>query len=292
MNRRSFLTTLPGAAGVSLLVVPRFRIGSLLFQDEDAQICAKKFELAASQNLRTRPINEVIVEIGKSFLNTEYIAHSLEVPGEERLVINMRALDCVLFCENSLALARCIKKGTTTFDAYKAEIQYIRYRGGIIDRYPSRLHYFSDYIYDNEKKRVLKNVTGLIGGVPYSKTINFMSAHPESYPQLKEFPEFVEIIQRQEAEISKRRMHHIPKDEIEKVGSKIISGDIIAITSDIVGIDIVHTGIALWQDDKLHLMHAPNVGHKVLVTEKTLAEYLAGNPKQIGIMVARALEPM
>jgi len=291
MNRRLFLVTFPLAAGAPL-VLPRSRIDGLLFQDEDALICAEKFDLAASQNLRARPINEVMVEIGKSFLNTEYVAHSLEVPGEERLVINLRALDCVLFCENCLAFARCIKKNTTSFDAYKAEIQYIRYRGGIIDRYPSRLHYFSDHIHDNEKKGVLKNITKSIGGVLYRKTINFMSTHPESYPQLKEHPEFVGTIQRQEAEISRRKLHHIPKDHIENAGSKIMSGDIIAITSDIIGIDIVHTGIALWQDEKLRLMHAPNIGHKVLITEKTLAEYLAGNPKQIGIMVARALEPV
>jgi hypothetical protein len=45
------------------------------------------------------------------------------------------------------------------------------------------------------------------------------------------------------------------------------------------------------QRGKLHLIHAPNVGSKVLITDKTLAEYLAGNEQQAGIMVARAVEP-
>ncbi|MEK6756701.1 MAG: N-acetylmuramoyl-L-alanine amidase-like domain-containing protein [Bacteroidota bacterium] len=291
MNRRSFLKTIPLAAGVPA-ALGSSSLNSLFFaDDEDALICAKKFELALSLNLRKKPIDEVIVEIGKSFLGVAYVAHSLEVPGEERLVVNLRGLDCVLFCENSLSLARCVKKSKMTFEAYKAELQFIRYRGGTIDRYPSRLHYFSDYIYDNEKKEVLKDITKLIGGVPYTKTINFMSTHVDSYPQLKEHPEFVKIIERQEAEITKRDMYHIPKTDVDSFASRIKNGDLIAITCDIQGMDIAHTGIAIWQNDQLHFMHAPIVGQKVMITEKTLAQYLAGNRKQLGIMVARALEP-
>ena len=292
MNRRTFLGTIPFAASVPLLPGRSHFNALFLVDDEDALICAKKFDLAVSLNLHKRLMNEVIVEIGKSFLGADYVAHSLEAPGEERLVVNLRGLDCVLLCENSLSLARCVKKNTMTFEAYKAELQFIRYRGGVINRYPSRLHYFSDYIYDNEKKGVLKDITKSIGGVPYKKTIDFMSTHVDSYPQLKEHPEFVKMIARQEAEINKREMYHIPKADIEKFASKIKSGDILAITCTIPGLDIAHTGIAIWQNNKLHFMHAPNVGQKVVITEKTLAEYLADNKKQSGIMVARALEPI
>jgi len=41
----------------------------------------------------------------------------------------------------------------------RAQLQLVRYRGGIIDGYPSRLHYTTDYWYDNERKGVLKVVT-------------------------------------------------------------------------------------------------------------------------------------
>jgi hypothetical protein len=141
------------------------------------------------------------------------------------------------------------------------------------------------------KKGVLKDVTREIGGVPYKKTIDFMSTHLESYRQLTEHPEFVEIIRQHEAEISGRSMVHIPKGDVEKVSAKILGGDIIAVTTEIAGMDISHTGLAAWQKGELHFMHAPNVGSKVLITEKTLADYLAGNKKQLGIMIARALEP-
>jgi hypothetical protein len=290
MQRRTFLKSVPLMVGVPSLfsaLPPHI----LLPDDDDAEICSKKFELAVSLNLRKKPINEVIIEMGKSFLGTEYVAHALELPGEERLIVNMRGLDCVSFCENSLVLARCIKKGKTTFDDYRAELQFIRYRGGVIDGYPSRLHYFSDYIYDNERKKVWKDVTQSIGGVPYKKKIDFMSTHPDSYRQIKENPKFLEIIREQEAEISRRPLYHIPKNAVARLAHRIKSGDFIGITTSMEGMDIAHTGIAVHQNKALHFMHAPITGSKVTITEKPLSEYLAGIKKHLGIIVARPLEP-
>lgn len=290
MDRRNFLKTFPLAAGIPAFIgIPSIK--SLFPDDDDALICSKKFELAASLHLRQKPIGEVVIGMGRSFLGTDYVANTLEQPGEEHLVINLRGLDCVSFYENALVFARCIKKGKTTFEDYKQELQFIRYRGGVIKGYPSRLHYSSDYFYDNEKKHVLNVVTKDIGGVRFEKTINFMSTHTDSYRQLKEQPELVAVIQKQEAAINSRPLYHLPTRVVPKVASKIHDGDIIAITTDIPGMDVSHTGIAIWQEKRLHFLHAPITGSKVQITEKTLAEYLAASPKRLGIMVARPLEP-
>jgi hypothetical protein len=290
MDRRSFVKSLPLALGAPMAFV-NTSLRDFFAQDDDGLVCSKKFELAVSLGLRNKPIGDVVVEIGRSFLGVDYIANLLEQPGAERLVVNLRGLDCVLFCENALVFARCVKKNTMTFDAYKAQLQYIRYRGGIINQYPSRLHYFSDHIYDNERKKVVKNVTQEIGGVPFRKTVNFMSTHPDSYIKLKENPDFVAVIRKQENAINKRTMYHVPKDQVHTVASKIHNGDIIAITTDIDGMDVSHTGIAIWEKESLHFLHAPLSGHQVQITEKTLADYLAANKRQLGIMVARPLEP-
>ncbi|HEY4611474.1 MAG TPA: N-acetylmuramoyl-L-alanine amidase-like domain-containing protein, partial [Bacteroidota bacterium] len=258
--------------------------------DPDTLICARKFEIAISASLQQKRIGQVIVEIGKSFIGTDYLANAIEQPGEERLVVNMRGLDCVSFCENAVVLARCIKKNATTFDDYKKELQFLRYRGGVIDQYPSRLHYFTDYIHDGVKKGVWSDVTKKIG-TSYRKKINFMSTHPNAYRQLKENPEFVATIQRQEEEISKREMYYIQKGSVQAREQEIHGGDILAITTDIEGLDVSHTGIAIWQNGRLHMMHAPDVGYTVTVTELPLAEYLAQHKRQTGIIVARALEP-
>ena len=291
MDRRAFVRSVPLAVTAPFWL-QKTGLGELFFQDDDSAICSEKFRLAVSMGLHAKPIGDVVITIGKSFLGVDYVAKSLEQEGEERLIVNLRGLDCVLFCENSLAFARCIKKNKTTFEDYKAELQYIRYSGGIINQYPSRLHYFSDHFYDNEKKGVVKNVTKELGGVPYMKKVSFMSTHPDSYRQLQENPAFLKAIRIQEAAINQRPHYHIPKEDVEKAAPGIRDGDVIAITTSLEGMDIGHTGIAIRQKGRLHFMHAPLSGHRVQVTEMSLAEYLAGNKKQLGIMVARPQEPM
>ncbi|OGV04697.1 MAG: hypothetical protein A3J84_04240 [Ignavibacteria bacterium RIFOXYA2_FULL_37_17] len=230
----------------------------------------------------------MIIEIGKSFIGTDYAANTLEKGGEENLVINLTGLDCYTFLETSLVFARCIKKGKTTFEDYKKELTNIRYRDGKLKEYPSRLHYFSDWIFDMNKRRIGKDITKEIGGKRYVKKINFMSTHIDSYKQLKENQKFVKEITKFERQISTREYFYIPQDEIVLVEDKIQNGDIIGITTNIEGLDIAHTGIAIRMDDgRIHLMHAPNVGYKVQIAGKPLADYIKGNKKQTGIMVLR-----
>jgi hypothetical protein len=291
MNRRTFLQSIPVAALLPSLLLQENSAAIDLLSDPNELICRNKFDFALSLKLAEKPINEVVIEIAKSFLGVNYAADTIEAPGKEHLIINLQKLDCVTFYENSLVLARCIKKNTMTFEDYKKELQFVRYRDGIIDKYPSRLHYTSDYFFDNEKKSVLKNVTKEIGGVPYKKKINFMSMHADSYLQLRANSEFVKMITAQEAEINKRTMYHIPKSNVKKAASQINDGDILGITTTIEGLDCTHTGIAVWQNKKLHMIHAPIPGSKVQITEIPLWEYLMKIKKDSGIIVARALEP-
>ena len=241
--------------------------------------------------MREKPINEVVIAIAKSFIGTDYTANTLDAPGKEQLIVNLQTLDCVTFYENSLVLARCIKKNKLTFNDYKKELQFVRYRGGVIDGYTSRLHYTSDYFFDNEKKSVLKDVTKELGGVPFNKKINFMSTHPDLYLQLKNSSENVKEIKKIEDEMKTRTTYHIPKANIKRIASQIKNGDIIGITTTIDGLDCTHTGIAIWQNGKLHLLHAPIPGSKVQITELPLWDYLAKIKKDEGIIVARPIEP-
>lgn len=262
-----------------------------IYTQKDVDVCNSKFQLALDNKLSSLPINQVIIEIGKSFLGTDYVANTLETGEEERLVINLTGLDCYIFLETSLVFARCIKKGRTTFEDYQNELINIRYRDGKLNEYPSRLHYFSDWIYDMNKRGIGKDITKEIGGKPYVKKINFMSTHIDDYKQLKSNSKFVDEVVKTENEISSREYFYIPQEDISSTEDKIQSGDIIGITADIEGMDIAHTGIAIRMDDgRIHFMHAPIVGKKVQITEKPLADYIKGNKKQTGIMVLRPQE--
>ena len=261
--------------------------------EKEMEICESKFQLAVSSGLNSKPINEIIVEIGKSFLGTDYEAHTLEKDGEEQLVINLTGFDCTTFLENVLVFARCIKRNNSTFEDYKNELTFIRYRQGIIDGYPSRLHYFTDWIYDNEKKKIIEDITEDLGGEELTLDLSFMSDNPKYYKQLDESPNFISEIKKQEAEINYcREYFYIPKSKVADVESKIGNGDIVAFTSTVKGLDVNHTGIAVkMDDDRIHILHAADVGTKVRITESTLSEYVMSIKKHSGIIVLRVLEP-
>jgi cell wall-associated NlpC family hydrolase len=257
----------------------------------DEEICRSKFELAVNKDLSSASIGDAMVEIGRSFIGTPYLAHALEVPGEERLVVNMRGLDCVSFYENALTFARCVKLGRTTFEDYREQLQWIRYRDGKIDGYASRLHYTSDYFFDNARRGTWMDVTKDLGGEVFVNSVSFMSKHPDSYRQLKEKPELVAVIAAQEKAINERTRYYIPKGNMKAIEDRLRNGDILGTTTDVPGLDTSHTGIIVKQNGVTKFMHAPLAGKKVLISDRPLHEYLAGNKGQTGIMVVRPLEP-
>lgn len=289
MNRRSFISTTSFAAAAASL--PSSVFAALLQELSDEQICTLKFDLAVSQSLASKPINDVAVEIGKSFIGVDYLAHSLEDDGPEKLVVNLRALDCVTFYENCVTLARCIKMGKTTFQDYMAQLQFLRYRDGKIDGYTSRLHYTTDYWFNGEQKGIMKVVTKEIFGEknvrPIQRPINFMTTHRDSYKHLKENDGNWKVIKTQEDAINARTDHFMPKGNLHMFADKVNNGDLIGITTNLAGMDISHTGVAVKVEGKLHFMHAPITGKKVQITEQPLHDYLAKNAKQTGIIVGR-----
>ena len=277
---------------ILLVFILSSNISSQVYSDKDVEICNSKFNLAVDKSLADKPINEVIVEIGKSFLGTEYVAHTLEKEGDEQLVINLTGLDCTTFLESALTFARCIKKGKTSFDDYKNELTFIRYRDGKINNYTSRLHYTSDWIFNNQQKGIIKDITKEIGGKKIRFNVSVMSEFPKYYKQLQEHPEFIPIVKKQEDEINKRDYYYIPKNDIEKIESKLQTGDLIALTTNNKGEDIGHVGIAIKMDDgRIHFMHAPLAGSKVQITELPLGDYAKKIKKHTGIIVLRVQEP-
>ena len=266
-----------------------FSLNAQIYTDKDVEICNSKFDLALNKNLFTKPLNEIISEVGKSFIGTDYGAHTIEKPGDEQLVIHLSGLDCTTLLENVITISRCVKNQKTSFEDYKQELQFIRYRDGNIAGYPTRLHYFSDWIYDNAKKGIVSDITKEIGGEKISFNVFYMSKNPDKYVHLTERPDYIPIIAQQEAEINKREYYFIPKEQVAKIESKIQNGDLIAITTNIPGLDIGHVGIAVKKENgRIHFLHAPLAGKKVEISERPLPEYLDAIKKHTGIIVLRA----
>jgi hypothetical protein len=255
--------------------------------NEDSLIFARTLERAQRERLDTLPIGEIITQVGSWFVGTPYTPHTIEQPGPEQLVINLREFDCVTFVENTLAFARTIRAGRNDFASFKNEIQRLRYRGGTIDGYPSRLHYFSEWISNNEVKGIVHNETPSLGVVD-PEPIDFMSTHRESYRQLTNAVFFDQIVAMEKSLTGVPR-YMIPEDRIAQLEQHIRNGDVIAATSSVKGLDVAHTGIAIWRNGRLHLMHAPLVGDSVEISPRPLAERILDIARQDGIMVARPL---
>ena len=287
MNRRIFLSSAAVAVAGGLFF-PGLSLRALT--NDNREICKNIFSVAADKNLARLPIGTVVVEVGKLFKGAPYEAHTLEQSEEERLVINLEVFDCVTLVENSLALARCIKKGSTTFEAYTQELQNMRYRGGEINGYPSRLHYFTDWIYDNVRMGIVENVTREIGGAePFRKQINFMSEHRDLYRQLSN-DDYYQAIREQEEVINGREYYFIPKGNFHMYEENMKEGDILAFTTNIRGLDIQHTALAINIDGKFHALHAPDAGKSVEITGPDLMQYMTMNKRMTGLMVARPNE--
>lgn len=257
-------------------------------------VCSAQDQLAFKEktkeisNLSHSSFGKTIVAVGKTFLGTPYVAKTLEIGKKEALVINLQGLDCTTYVENVLAFSLLLRGGQTDFETFAATLEKIRYVDGRLAGYSSRLHYFSQWIADNEKKGLLKNITSEIGGKEITKKINFMSTHRELYPFLADDANYSKI-KASENFLNKQAICVLARDAIAANEQKIQNGDIIALTTAIEGLDITHTGIAIRENDgRIHLLHASSSG-QVEVSKLPLADYLKKIKNNTGIMVARPI---
>jgi len=232
--------------------------------------------------------SELMVKAALFLLQTPYVAQTLEVNAEEDLVVNLHELDCMTFVENCLALSRSAQYPHPDFDYFVRQLTYIRYRGGFIQGYTSRLHYTTDWITDNVNKGTLEDVTYALGGKRFQPQVGYMSSHPEQYPALRNNPQDTETMAAIEKTINQRTIYHyISREEIVEKQSLIKDGDIICFTTNLPGLDISHVGIAYHNKGQLSFIHASTRYKKVIINTESLSDYCQMSKSNTGIMVLR-----
>ena len=242
--------------------------------------------------LREAPKDAGTLWFARQFLGRPYVAHTLEVNNHEQLVVNTRQLDCTTLVETVVALYLCHEQQKRQWSDYLAMLKTLRYRQGIIDGYPSRLHYFSDWIDDKEHMSLVKEIQEPVPPFTAEQqvSVSYMSSHPEAYKALKAHPELVSVIRQQEEQLTGRMRRYIPKQAIGNtrlLRQTIHNGDIIAITCNKAGLDIAHLGFAVWKKDGLHLLNASLLRKKVVEEPITLQRYLKQHPSHTGIRIIR-----
>ncbi len=229
---------------------------------------------------------DLVAGIALCFLGAPYKEATLEAPGREKLIVNLRQFDCFTFVESMLALARWFTSGKKLSREYLRELKLIRYRRGVISGYPSRLHYFTDWLQDNEKKKIINNITKKLGGRSRREKINFMITNCGLYPALNDKNNYQKMLIA-ERKLSRRKFTIIDKNKVSSHIKSIQNGDIVAFATNVEGLDVAHVGFALWQRKNLYLLHASSKEGAVVISKKTLAAYLKSNKKLTGIIVAR-----
>ncbi len=266
------------------LVLLNGNLNSKPFQKEsDEEIFNRKI-----QNAQGVALDDFTLNIAKSFLNRPYKAHTLEGNSTEKLVINLRDFDCSTYVETCIAMGLTYRKNDISYDKFKSYLKRLRYYNkGTIKGYDSRIHYFSDWLYTHAQDGLLEDITPSMGGIEWKKNVNFMSSHWNKYP-FSSNTSLQEKIQKLEEKISGQSFTYIPKSKVKSIENQFLNGDIIGITTNIDGLDMTHEGFAIrLQDKRVYLLHASSDFKRVMVTDKPLAEYLAKNKSQTGIMVAR-----
>jgi hypothetical protein len=262
---------------------------TVVYHSQEIETYNNLIETIRRKSSKTTPISDLMIIVGTYFLGFPYVGKTLEEHGVERLVINLQEFDCFTFVENTVVLARLIKKGKIAFNNYTAAIRRIRYRNGRISGYPSRLHYFSDWLLNNERKGIVRKITNENLGKPLNKKINFMTTHRDDYHGLHSERAFKKMAVF-EKNLSEQPLYYIPKGEFKQYENLIENGDIIAVTTSIEGLDVMHVGLAVFLEREIHLLHASEIEKQVVISDMSLFEYLSERETMTGIMVGRVRE--
>ena len=245
---------------------------------------------ARKNRLHEKPLGEIMTELGERFVDSPYVAGMLDEPEEETLICRLDGFDCVTFVESMLAMARAIKQEQYAYETWTGFIQDQRYRDGKMDGYCSRLHFFTEWIIDNQRRGTVKNITREVGGVLLDKKIDFMTAHRESYPRIAKDDSLFACIQDMEAGLQRAEIYYIPQDQIHEAYDQLQAGDIVATATHLKGLDVTHTGLVYDSGNgKKGLLHASSSGS--VKVSPDLQAYVQGVKVTIGIIVARPMDP-
>lgn len=245
---------------------------------------------AKSETWHAESFDQILQRVGEAFIGQPYEAGMLDKPEDETLIVSLESFDCVLYVEAVLALAQGIAKEDYRFGTFEHHLQALRYRDGHLEGYCSRLHYFSEWIHNNEARHTVTNITEAIGGEAFDKQLTFMSNHRDNYPRFATNDSLFQGIRQMEADLANLELFYIPQDRIRTVYEHLQAGDIIATATHIEGLDVTHTGfVHRGADGTVGFMHASTSGG--VKVSPDLQAYIENNRVQVGIVVARPTDP-
>ncbi len=244
------------------------------------------------ENWRSLPIGERTLQAGLSLVGTPYTNFTLELHDRiETPSANFAGMDCWTFFEIALATARVLKTSDTpSRQEFLRAIELDRYRGGRCDgTFASRLHHLEDWIQDNQRRGLVKDITpSLPGAQKIHRSMNYMGGRgSRNFRQLRANPALVPKLAEVERKLSSRGIWFVPKRSVPAAEKYLRNGDIVCIVTTWHGSYTSHVGLA-YRDARgtLRFLHASRNEKKVLIDSR-LSDYLNRYSLHAGIMVAR-----
>jgi hypothetical protein len=243
------------------------------------------------------PIGARTAAVGQALVGTRYKHFTLEIDNRiESPSVNFQGMDCWTFFEIALSFARMLNEPESNWTPERL-LHYIeidRYRSGeCTGEYLSRLHYLEDWLYDNDRRGLVEDLTRSLGGRSVPHSAREMSVGWRHYRYLAANRSLLGPLARMEANVSSRPLYEIPKNRVAGIELKLRSGDVIGIISrDRNGLySTAHVGLALRTNDGvLHFMHASSPGNSGrVIVDAQPSKYLYRYRTDSGILVARPL---
>jgi hypothetical protein len=300
LSRRAFLRNLTlGAAAMAVpSTVDATKLSGWLDEADRARLAAWLRTLRRDGLASARaPLGRAVARVGELALGSpyrpntleEYLAAASASPDAEPLTAYLTGFDCVTLVESTLAIARAAADPRAGWSDFAGEIERMRYRGGVRAGYPSRLHYFSEWIGDNARRGLVRDLGPELGAGEDGRPLRFMTTHRSAYRALADDGVFRQIGE-MERRLDASPRHLIPTARIASVADRIQTGDVLAFATSIEGLDCTHTGLAYRDRAKvLRVLHAPLSSGEVQVSRGTLPEYVAALRSGTGILIARPL---
>ena len=208
-----------------------------------------------------------IVALSGQFLGKPYVADTL-IGGPdqaEQLVIDLDRFDCFTYLDTVEALRRSRNPAQ-----FPEQLIGVRYRNGVVG-YRERRHFFSDWVSDGGGE--VTDVTVQIGQGRAATTAKFLNRKGEGSLWLAGI------------DVTRREIHYIPAAAINRqLLDALQPGDYAGIYSPLEGLDVSHTGLIVWQEDRTMLRHASSRPGVRRVLDDDLLNYLRGKP---GLVVYR-----
>jgi hypothetical protein len=249
---------------------------------------------AESENWRARPIGQRTTLAARALLGTKYVNYTLEVDNRiESPVVNLLAMDCWTFYENSLGLSRML---TYKPGPYKPEdlihmVEVERYRNGqCTGSYLSRMHHLEEVFYDNQRRGLAENIsTRLPGAERMQRSIQEMTVAWKSYRYLKSDPSLLQPMAEIEKRVSALPVYQVPKSKVLEAEKYLADGDVCAITTTSPNQYTSHVGLIMRYQGRAYFMHATSSSSKgrCTVFDKPITDYLNELSTHSGVIVCR-----